>query len=199
MNDYCAVPCFPEAIVYVSTVNVDKNIILDYMKKVTFIKLNQGKNCYMSKDINVFDGLSFLKDEAKKHVEQYIRKIMSYNMDFKFLNSWVSKTEPKGESEAHSHSNTFLSGVYYPEGSEGFSISFFKKQQFFWHIKTDEINNFNATSQTVQITNDNTLILFPSDLRHKIDLNNSNVDRYSLAFNINPSGYIGSGDGRIFF
>lgn len=199
MNDYIVAPIFPEAVVYVSTVNVDKNIILDYIKKFTLNKLNEGKNCYMSEDTNVFNGLGFLKDEAKKHVENYIKKIMFYNMNFKFLNSWISKTEPQGESTTHKHCNTFLSGVYYPEGSEGFSISFFKNPQFFWDIKIDEINNFNAKSQTIQITNDNTLILFPSELRHKIDLNNSKTDRYSLAFNINPSGYVGSGDGRVFF
>jgi len=49
------------------------------------------------------------------------------------------------------------------------------------------------------ISNDNTLILFPSNLRHKIDVNKSDKDRYSLAFNINPSGYIGGRDGRVFF
>ena len=198
MKDNRIFPIFPEAVVYVSQIDVDKNKVLEHAKQVSFTKLMDGEGCYMS-DTRIFDDLSFVRNEAKKHIEHYIRNIMSYNMDFKFLNSWFSKTEPKGSSIIHSHNNSFLSGVYYPEGSDSFTISFFKKNDPFWSIQVDEVNDLNAKFQTLQINNDNTLILFPSNLRHKIDENNSNKDRYSLAFNINPSGYIGKRDGRVFF
>ena len=198
MKDNYIFPIFPEAVVYVSQIDVDKNKILEHTKQVSFVKLSEGEGCYMS-DTKVFDDLIFVKDEAKKHIEHYIKNIMFYNMNFKFLNSWFSKTEPKGYSTIHSHNNSFLSGVYYPEGSEGFTISFFKKADPFWDIEVDVVNDLNAKLQTLKINNDNTLILFPSYLRHKIDVNNSNKDRYSLAFNINPSGYVGGKDGRVFF
>jgi len=199
MKDSRIFSLFPEAVVYVSQIDVDKNKVIEQAKQTSFKRLIDGEGCYMSDTTMVFDDLPFVRDEAKKHVENYIRKIMFYNMDFKFLNSWFSKTEPKGHSIIHSHNNSFLSGVYYPEGSEGFTISFFKKADPFWSLEVDVVNDLNAIFQTLTISNDNTLILFPSNLRHKIDVNKSDKDRYSLAFNINPSGFIGGRDGRVFF
>ena len=38
------------------------------------------------------------------------------------------------------------------------------------------------------------MILFPSEVHHKILKNNSNIVRHSLAFNFLPIGKIGDGD-----
>jgi len=198
MKENIVYPIFPEAVVYISQIDVDRNKILEYAKQTVFEKAIDGEGCYLS-HTQVFDDLYFIKDAVKEHVEFYIRKIMHLKMDFKFLNSWFSKTEPKGYSKVHMHNNTLISGVYYPEASEEFSISFIKNYETFWHINVDEINNFNAKTHTLKISKENMLILFPSNLKHKIDINNSNQNRYSVAFNINPSGYIGARDGRVFF
>ena len=41
--------------------------------------------------------------------------------------------------------------------------------------------------------NENVLLLFPSQLYHRINKNTSNKIRYSLAFNINPLGLFQKG------
>ena len=46
---------------------------------------------------------------------------------------------------------------------------------------------------------DNYLILFFSQLRHKILLNTSNQNRFSLAFNILPKGEFGTIDSKSIF
>jgi uncharacterized protein (TIGR02466 family) len=198
MKESIVYSIFPEAVIYVSKIDVDNNKILEYAKQTVFEKTTGGVGCYLS-HTKVFDDIYFIKDAIKEQVEFYIRKIMHFKMDFKFLNSWISKTEPKGYSETHIHRNTFISGVYYPEASDEFSISFIKDYETFWDVKVDEINNFNAKTHTLKIKEENMLILFPSNLKHKIDVNNSSQNRYSVAFNINPSGYIGGKDGRVFF
>jgi hypothetical protein len=97
------------------------------------------------------------------------------------------------------HLNSFLSGVYYPLGSKNFKITFYKSDPCFWDIRVNHENDFNAKSITITIEKDNALILFPSTLNHSIAINDSNIDRYSIAFNINPTGYIGKDDTGIIF
>ena len=43
------------------------------------------------------------------------------------------------------------------------------------------------------------LIIFPSYLQHKIGINNTKKQRFSLAFNINPFGKTGEGDSEYDF
>ena len=198
MENSLTIPIFPEAVLHICRVNVDKNEMLNYIKNNNFIKNDSGNNCYMSSNDYVLNDLDNLKKEIQKHVENYLLNIMQYKMGFKFVKSWLTKTEPKGHSSEHRHSNSFLSGVYYPESSKDFNICFYKKD-IFWDVKSKNYNDFNAKTYRLNISEDNFLILFPSDLKHCITINKSNTDRYSLAFNINPSGYIGGGDSKIFF
>jgi len=198
MENSLTISIFPEAVLHICKVNVNKNEILNYIKNNNFIKINGGKNCYMSSNDYVLNDLNNLKQEIQKHVENYLSNIMQYKMNFKFVKSWLTKIEPKGYSSKHRHCNSFLSGVYYPESNKNFNICFYKKNNF-WEVLSKNFNDFNAKNYKLSISEDNFLILFPSDLKHSIDTNESNVDRYSLAFNINPCGYIGEADSKIFF
>lgn len=198
MENSLTIPIFPEAVIHMCTVNVDKNEILNYIKNNNFIKNESGHNNYISSNTYVLNDLSNLKNEIQKNVNHYLKNILQHKMDFKFVKSWLTKTEPEGYSSKHRHCNSFLSGVYYPESGKDFNICFYKKNTF-WDVKSENFNDFNAMNYKLNISEDNFLILFPSSLKHSIDVNKSNTDRYSLAFNINPSGYIGLADSRIFF
>jgi len=195
-------PIFPEAVLYLNNLNVNSNEIFNFCKnsnfKLTRESLKENAFCYSSNNLNVFNDLPYLKNEIKKHVEYYLYEILKYKMNYKFLNSWITKVTQNGYSQNHSHSNTFLSGVYYPIGNNDFKIKFHKEKSF-WNIETVECNSFNSKDVTINIQNNNSLILFPSSLEHNIVKNNSNIDRYSIAFNINPMGYIGVGDTEVEF
>lgn len=198
MINFLTIPIFPEAVIHICKVNVDKTLMLTYIKNNNFIKNDSGKNCYMSLNHYVLNDLDILKKEIQSHVKNYLLNIMQYKMDFKFVKSWLTKTEPEGYSFEHRHANSFLSGVYYPESSKDFNICFYKKDNF-WDVTSTNDNDFNARTYKLNISEDNFLIIFPSDLKHGIDINKSDKDRYSIAFNINPSGYVGRGDSRISF
>jgi uncharacterized protein (TIGR02466 family) len=120
-------------------------------------------------------------------------------MDYKFLNSWATRASHNEHDERHVHRNTFLSGVYYPLGNKDFKIKFYRNKSDFWNIEKKENNFFNTREIILNIVEDNTLLLFPSDLEHSIVKNNSETTRYSIAFNINPKGYIGENDTKVFF
>jgi len=200
-KDIQILPIFPEAILYLNILNVDNKKVLEYIKNINFEITNPSKinesNCYVSKNLNVLNDLKFLKNEINKNVDNYLHNLLKYKMDFKFLNSWFTKTTPKGYSQKHIHRNSFLSGVYYPFGNKDFKVNFYKEKENHWDIENREYNEFTSKKTTVTINKDNILVLFPSDLLHDIDINNSNLDRYSLAFTVNPKGYIGIKDSRI--
>ena len=123
---------------------------------------------------------------------------MLNNINYKIFSSWLTKTEPKAFSESHSHTNSWLSGVYYPKGNPSFKIKFYNdnKSQFF--TPPTKYNIYNSNEWTISPQNDY-LIIFFSQLRHKIILNNSDENRYSLAFNLIPKGKFGEGDSEIIY
>lgn len=202
MNQYKIDSLFPEAIIYKCKLEIFNEEILNYIKSCEF-EINEehiyNSNCYISKKMDVFSDLENLKNEIEKHVQNYIYNILCFKMKYRFLNSWITKTPPKGFSQKHVHKNTFLSGVYYPVKNNDFKIKFFKKKENFFNILLDKINIYNCTNVTYPIDEDNLLIIFPSDLSHMIEKNISNEDRYSIAFNINPAGLIGFKDTAIYF
>ena len=56
-----------------------------------------------------------------------------------------------------------------------------------------EYNIFNSREWRYTPTN-GLLLFFPSEMHHKIEKNESNITRHSLAFNIIPIGTYGEGD-----
>jgi uncharacterized protein (TIGR02466 family) len=202
-NNPSIIPIFPEAILYSQQINVDSNKIMNYLKKIKYniteSSITKDADCFMSNKLNVFNDLKFLKKEIDTHVNFYLNKVLNYKMDYKFTTSWATKTNHKGYGQKHYHANCFLSGVYYPIGNKDFKINFHKRHFTMWDVDIKEYNEFNAKRIVFEIKNNNTLILFPSDLDHSISTNTSDITRYSIAFNVNPKGLIGSGDNGIIF
>ena len=153
----------------------------------------------ITEDFNVLRKYRGLNEEINKAVDVTLKKILMLdNTNYRIFNSWLTKAKPKGFSHSHLHTNSWLSGVYYPKGDPGFSIKFYYdfRSQFF--TLPTEYNIYNSNDWTV-IPEDNFLILFFSQLRHEIMPNNSTKDRFSLAFNILPKGEFGAQDSKAIF
>ena len=201
-NNFEIIPIFPEAVIFLKKINVDTNKVIEYIKNLEFVpsqKVN-NRDVFISKNLHIFDNnLNSLKEEIYKHIHFYINEIFHYKMNFKFTTSWATKTKFNGQGERHTHSNSFLSGVYYPVGNKKTKITFFKGYNNVWLISCKKYNKFNSKKITFDIVENNTLILFPSDLTHLIECNEDQDLRYSIAFNINPKGEIGENDSCIEF
>ena len=147
-----------------------------------------------SEDMNVLRKYENLNQEINKAVDETLEKIlMLQNVNYRIFSSWLTKTAPGDFSRSHRHSNSWLSGVYYPKGDSGFSIRFHYDNRTQFFTPPTEYNIYNSTEWVI-VPEDNHLILFFSQLRHEIMLNQSNKDRYSLAFNILPKGGFGAED-----
>ena len=97
--------------------------------------------------------------------------------------------------QIHKHCNSWISGVYYPHATDG--ICFHRPLTSNWSLETDEWNAFNSDIWKIEPV-DNTLLIFPSLLQHSILKNKSDKTRYSIAFNVLPTGRFGQGDSTIY-
>jgi uncharacterized protein (TIGR02466 family) len=97
--------------------------------------------------------------------------------------------------DIHTHPNSIISGVFYFGDNKEFlpNITFHKPQSFSFPIlrPKEKYTKYNDTEFELGLNN---LILFPSYLQHSVNLNKSNIPRYSISFNSIPLGIFGDKD-----
>jgi uncharacterized protein (TIGR02466 family) len=90
-----------------------------------------------------------------------------------------------------------LSGVYYPILPKNCGNITFHKGSIYTNIfhqsirfEYEEPNNITAEQYVLNL-NEGTIVIFPSHLDHSVEKNNSNENRYSIAFNFYVRGKFG--------
>lgn len=121
---------------------------------------------------------------------------LPYN-DFKFSQSWLSVKEPGQSHTVHTHPNSIISGVFYfgPSNEKTSAINF---HPFLTPGNGPSINmnqqmntsKYNASTVGFDFI-PGQLLIFPSSLQHSVPVNNTDLPRYSLAFNIVPTQGLG--------
>ena len=121
---------------------------------------------------------------------------------FKITQSWISLKRPNQYHKPHSHSNSIISGVFYygkhipKTPSIEFHSPFEPRNCPGNNLLSTTFNNNSYNQYNVPIVPINTtpgdLILFPSWLLHSVPPNNTEFNRYSLAFNVVPAEGFGS-------
>ena len=157
------------------------------------------KNLY-KQTANFQTGPNLDKTEPFKWFAQDIGKTafdifdkLNYNVqDIEITGMWgiILKT---GETHPpHTHSNNFLSGVFYLESDAETGIIFSDPRPaadvLVPRKKTKTNENSNLLSY---ISKQNRLIIFPSWLVHWVPINKSKRDRISISFNIQIKGQVG--------
>jgi len=186
---------FPETLGY-NILKVDSSKVTTYLnnlkfKEVAAVKEKKG-NSLISVELDILENLPELKKEIIENMNIFLHDVFKYTENFKIQTSWATKTLNNGFSHPHTHSLSFISGVYYPKGHSSFNIKFYKKNEYsFWKIRSSEFNLYNSSEWTINVV-DNLLLIFFSDLKHSIESNDSNETRYSIAFNASPIGRLGN-------
>ena len=184
-------------------IETDRIKILDILKEVKY-KVSgtdtEEKNLPYTSDVNLLEmpELHFLKHKILRYVNDYMHNILrlEYN-NFKITTSWAAKTKPGQKSHWHNHNNCFYSGVYYVNTYENCgNIKFHDFSTTRNQFKIAEYNKLNSPEFFIEPVNDK-IILFPAEVYHQVAKNNSNKDRYSIAFNIIPTGEIGEADSKL--
>ena len=186
-------------VLYVKKINIDCNQILNIVKKQTWSVsgLPRDKNnkqiSLASKNKKVLDDVKYknLKKEIMKEFYEYAHKILNYtNNKFKMTTSWFTKTEKGKESNYHNHSNCMISGVLYLQTDDkSGSINFIDYSNRRFKLISKEYHVYNCMDFTF-VPKNGLILFFPSEMHHKILRNESDITRYSIAFNLVPYGDI---------
>ena len=138
-----------------------------------------------------------IKDILTKNSNSAINDILTYGAKFKITTSWITKTKQGQKCFMHNHKNCMFSAVYYysdyddETGKLVFDNPF--KDMSSYMVENDQDDPFNRAS--IKITpRSKSLIIFPSFIKHVIDIHKSKQPRLSLAFNLIPVGKYGYGD-----
>ena len=122
-----------------------------------------------------------------------ILNILKYDVeDVVITDMWATVLKSGENHPAHTHSNNFLSGVYYLHSDQGASIMFRDPRPaadvILPRIKETIIANASLLSYT---SKQNRAIFFPSWLPHYVKPNKSKNKRISIAWNIQLKGPVG--------
>jgi len=99
---------------------------------------------------------------------------------------WANVNRPGSYNKSHQHNDSFLSGVYYLKVPENSGSIYFEDPRNLWCLlqaSYTENNSFSRMEVEYE-PKEGMVILFPSYLSHRVDINNSNKDRISISFNV---------------
>jgi len=137
-----------------------------------------------------------IKKQIYENANIYKSKILEIedNIELVFKNSWILTHDKNDYAELHHHSNSLISGVLYIKVPENSGDIIFQKPNIFSFepiiaLKYKNYNLHNSSTWTYK-TQENLLILFPSNLPHKVQPNLSNQSRISIAFNLFIKGKV---------
>ena len=137
----------------------------------------------------------FHLDESFGEFKNYIlsnsyQSLQHYNCNFCLSNMWININKNQDYNVCHDHPNTILSGVFwikalYNSGNLVFrSPNFFVENLLIENV-TEEVKSTHNYSRTFEfVPKEGTIVLFPSHLLHHVEMNESDEDRISIAFNL---------------
>jgi uncharacterized protein (TIGR02466 family) len=135
-----------------------------------------------------------LKKEIDLIIKDYFNKIIcpKNNIVPYITQSWLNYTDENQFHHKHCHPNSLISGVLYINADEkNDKIIFFNEKYERIEIETMNYNLFNSKSWWFPVKTGN-LILFPSNLKHMVEVKKGSNTRTSLAFNVFIKGKVGN-------
>jgi len=186
------VPIFP---IPVGVFKLDEGFTAEELKFIEDTRLVKNILNRASADNYILEDsrLRRIKDFCKFSTNRYVEELYKPNkrIEAYITQSWANVAEENEGHHSHTHSNSFLSGVLYVTTDEGDGISFERDNGSTFHIDSDTPNDFNTRVYNVP-AEENTLLLFPSHLRHAVSLRSSKKKRISIAFNTYLRGILGN-------
>jgi uncharacterized protein (TIGR02466 family) len=138
-------------------------------------------------------------DIVMREVESYTREVLRVNRSIEFYvtDSWINIYRRGELAGPHTHNNSLISGVLYLKVDEKSGDLVFQRDLLSLvpfppalDLDMDFFNIYNCKSWAHKPkTND--ICLFPSVVMHSADPNESDEERWSLAFNVFVRGNIG--------
>jgi hypothetical protein len=157
-----------------------------------------NKNCPINNDklLDQLEGLKLFQTDKKDNYisnTNYVLEKINYGKEVKnIFSDIIKKNFIDLGYDTDFRINTPL------QNQKKIFISFKRLNNFSIYPKVKQYNPYNSVNVDISIE-EGSLILFPSYLEHKIGYNDSEKNRISLAFNINPFGKTGTIDSEYNF
>lgn len=170
---------------------------LKLVKSLEYERMDTNNGSF-TKDKYILNKMPVLKNKIEKQIELFTRNYLKINKDigFRLLNSWTNIHYPNDFAQSHTHINSVFSGVYYLQTTDNSGDLEFSTPHFNNNISKgllfqfDEYTHVNANHYRIK-PYDGEIVIFPSHLAHGVCKNESDQERYSLAFNVFPTGVLG--------
>ena len=175
---------------YFDKIELDPDKVNDAIKNTTCLHA-------MSVDENILEtNFKFLYDPIDKIVSNVMFELGfgKYNI----FSSWMTKTAiGYRHGLDHMHCNSFYSGILYLTNNAS-PILFRHPMPWRWSSGLDDKNDGMVKSnQFVMSPMNGDIVLFPSHVHHLIMPHKNPQVRYSIAFNVHPTGQYGARDSTI--
>lgn len=114
-----------------------------------------------------------------------------YTVNLRITQMWANYSEKNQWHHVHHHPNSFISAVFYISCEDNIdNITFIKKHFEQLQIHSENFNQYNCQDWVFPVK-ENLLIIFPSNLAHKVEPVQSDKTRISISMNTFPVGNIG--------
>lgn len=141
--------------------------------------------------------ISIVSKNIVEALRMYLDVLGGLAGHFFIKTSWIVKSRPGDKARTHTHPNSLFSGVYYIQTDPACGDIIFEYEKSMspaictnmdLERRFGSIFNSQCYSHTPK---NNQILLFPSNLRHRVAKNKSTIDRISIAFDIYVDGTIG--------
>ena len=155
-----------------------------YVENLEYISQKDNKN-FKSKDSYLFkhEPLKKIKNFCGESITKYTEKVLNSKQRLIITQCWTNRNPPGAKHHEHVHPNSIVSGVFFFKiGGKLPPIQFAKSNQV--AMKLDPVKYNNITAETFLLPCvPGELLLFPSNLKHSVPMNQSTETRYSMSFN----------------
>lgn len=183
---------FPQTVT-VNQINIDNDKLISLIKE----DLSLNGNFYLSNSNKLHEDAryDFFTESLMKEIQQIFDEVYCFSHVKPYITlMWATCSEFGQSIHSHTHPNSFLSGVYYPQDIEYPPIRFYDPlpKTIVPDFKSPNIYNLRSY---IFHPRQGEIFTFPSYLQHETAVNNlEKSDRISISFNIFVKGLLGVED-----
>jgi uncharacterized protein (TIGR02466 family) len=161
-----------------------ENSNVEYKK----ISLNQNNSPTMGYIKNEYGYTSFYHQELYSFLDECLKEVAEKNFNnfsLKIVDLWTTKSKFGQSSQSHFHTMSIFSGLLYLSDCDRSETEFTMNTRLYDNWKFFIHENFiKNKEQTYRVKpKKGKIIIWPSDIKHKITPHSTKDDRYTIAFN----------------
>ncbi len=139
------------------------------------------------------DEMIGIRQSLQEALDTYFKEVFntSNKLNLKITQSWLTLTGNSESHHEHVHPNSVASGVLYINLGDNDGISFYRNEDSQWYEFLREEETYYSAKSFFIACKVGDIVIFPSNLRHGVKQNSSQLERISLAFNTFFEGELG--------